>query len=318
VDVTNPWFQFGVQVFVGTIAGGVTNTIAVWMLFNPKQPRFGFQGAIPKNQARLAKSLGRTVGERLLTPGDLQSELARPEFRIAFEARLQDVIAMILTSRDPLIDKVPASAVTALEGAMTAYLPVAMSKLGGFLGQPATRMKVRTALHGMFNRFVEDMRFHERIFAKLMMTEKKFDTVLDAIERDGVEQVVGLLEEPEVRAEVSKAIHDAILAYLQKPISDILGDVEARKDPDAPRRLAAAAGPVIWDWIDEQLPELVKKLDVQTMVERKVMAFSVERVEEILLMVIEKELRMIIIAGYVLGALVGAVSFGIQRLVGFV
>jgi uncharacterized membrane-anchored protein YjiN (DUF445 family) len=193
---------------------------------------------------------------------------------------------------------------------------VAMTKLGAFLGQPTTRVKLRDALHGMFNRFVDDMRFHERVFAKLMMTEKKFDTVLDAIEKDGVEQVVGLLEEPEVREEISKAIHDAILAYLQKPISDVLGDVEARKDPDAPRRLAAAAAPVIWDWIDEQIPELVKKLDVQSMVERKVMAFSVERVEEILLMVIEKELRMIIIAGYVLGALVGALTFGLQKLVG--
>lgn len=286
------------------------------MLFNPKQPRFGFQGAIPKNQARLAKSLGRTVGERLLTPGDLQSELSRPEFRAAFEARLRDVIQMILTSREPLIDKVPAAVVTALENATTAYLPVAMTKLGAFLGQPTTRVKLRDALHGMFNRFVDDMRFHERVFAKLMMTEKKFDTVLDAIEKDGVEQVVGLLEEPEVREEISRAIHDAILAYLQKPISDVLGDVEARKDPDAPRRLAAAAAPVIWDWIDEQIPELVKKLDVQSMVERKVMAFSVERVEEILLMVIEKELRMIIISGYVLGALVGVVSFGVQKLIG--
>lgn len=316
MSLENPWVQFGIQVFVGTIAGGVTNTIAVWMLFNPKQSRFGFQGAIPKNQARLAKSLGRTVGERLLTPGDLQSELSRPEFRAAFEARLRDVIAMILTSREPLIDKVPPAVVTALESATTAYLPVAMTKLGAFLGQPTTRVKVREALHGMFNRFVDDMRFHERIFAKLMMTEKKFDTVLDAIEKDGVEQLVGLLEEPEIRQEISKAIHDAILAYLQKPISDVLGDVEARKDPDAPRRLAASAAPVIWDWIDEQIPELVKKLDVQAMVERKVMAFSVERVEEILLMVIEKELRMIIIAGYVLGALVGAASFGLQKLVG--
>jgi uncharacterized membrane protein YheB (UPF0754 family) len=316
VNPLDPWTQFGIQVFVGTIAGGVTNTIAVWMLFNPKQSHFGFQGAIPKNQARLAKSLGRTVGERLLTPGDLQSELSRPEFRAAFEARLRDVISMILTSREPLIDKVPPAVVTALENATTAYLPVAMTKLGAFLGQPTTRVKLRDALHGMFNRFVDDMRFHERIFAKLMMTEKKFDTVLDAIEKDGVEQVVGLLEEPEVREEISKAIHDAILAYLQKPISDVLGDVEARKDPDAPRRLAAAAAPVIWDWIDEQIPELVKKLDVQSMVERKVMAFSVERVEEILLMVIEKELRMIIIAGYVLGALVGVISFGIQKLIG--
>jgi hypothetical protein len=32
--------------------------------------------------------------------------------------------------------------------------------------------------------------------------------------------------------------------------------------------------------------------------------------------VIEKELRMIIIAGYVLGALVGVASFGVQKLIG--
>jgi uncharacterized membrane protein YheB (UPF0754 family) len=316
VNVANPWIQFGIHVFVGTMAGGLSDTVAVWMLFNPKKRRFGFQGAIPKNQARLAKSLGRTVGERLLTPGDLQSELARPELLAAFQSRVEDVIAAMLTSQDPLIDKVPPAVVTALEGATTAYLPVAMTKLGAFLGQPTTRVKLRSALHSMFNRFVDDMRFHERIFAKLMMTEKKFDTVLDAIETDGVEQVVGLLEEPEIREEISKAIHDAILSYLQKPISDILGNLEAKKDPDAPRRLAASAAPVIWEWIHDQLPELIKKLDVQAMVERKVMAFSVERVEEILRNVIQNELNLIITTGYVLGGLIGVCTFGLQKLLG--
>jgi uncharacterized membrane protein YheB (UPF0754 family) len=316
VNVANPWIQFGIHVFVGTAAGGLSDTVAVWMLFNPKKKRFGFQGAIPKNQARLAKSLGRTVGERLLTPGDLQSELSRPELLAAFQSRVEDVIAGMLTSRDPLIDKVPPAVVSALEGATTAYLPVAMTKLGAFLGQPTTRVKLRGALHSMFNRFVDDMRFHERIFAKLMMTEKKFDTVLDAIETDGVEQVVGLLEEPEIRDEISKAIHDAILTYLQKPISDILGDVEAKKDPEAPARLAASAAPVIWEWIHDQLPELIKKLDVQAMVERKVMAFSVERVEEILRNVIQNELNLIITTGYVLGGLIGVCTFGLQKLLG--
>jgi uncharacterized membrane protein YheB (UPF0754 family) len=316
VNVANPWIQFGIHVFVGTAAGGLSDTVAVWMLFNPKKKKFGFQGAIPKNQARLAKSLGRTVGERLLTPGDLQMELSRPELLTAFQSRVEDVIANMLTSRDPLIDKVPPAVVTALEGATTAYLPVAMTKLGAFLGQPTTRVKLRGALHSMFNRFVDDMRFHERIFAKLMMTEKKFDSVLDTIETDGVEQVVTLLEEPEVRDEISKAIHDAILTYLQKPISDILGDVEAKKDPEAPARLAASAAPVIWEWIHDQLPELIKKLDVQAMVERKVMAFSVERVEEILRNVIQNELNLIITTGYVLGGLIGVCTFGLQKLLG--
>ena len=311
----NVWVQLAVHVIVGTVAGGLSDTVAVWMLFNPKKKRFGFQGAIPKNQARLAKSLGRTVGERLLTPGDLQSELARPELLAAFQSRIEDVIATILTSRDPLIDKVPPAVVTALEGAMTSYLPEAMTKLGAFLGQPTTRVKLRTALHAMFNRFVDDMRFHERLFAKLMMTEKKFDTVLDAIESDGVEQVVGLLEEPEIREEISKAIHDAILVYLQKPISDILGDVEAKKDPDAPKRFAAQAAPIIWEWIQDQLPELIKKLDVQAMVERKVMAFSVDRVEEILRNVIQNELNLIITTGYVLGGLIGVCTFLLQKVV---
>src|SRR5258705_5454218 len=228
------------------MAGGLYDVVGVVMVFNTKQKRFGFQGVNPKNQARLAKSLGRTVGERLLTPGDLQSELARPELLVAFQSRLEEVIATILTSKDPLIDKVPPAVVTALEGAMTSYFPVAITKLGAFLGQPTTRVKLRNALHSMFNRFVDDMRFHERLFAKLMMTEKKFDTVLDAIESDGVEQVVGLLEEPEIREEISKAIHDAILTYLQKPISDILGDVEAKKDPEAPKRLAAEAASGNW------------------------------------------------------------------------
>src|SRR4051812_6744974 len=171
------------------MAGGLSDTVAVWMLFNPKQKRYGFQGAIPKNQARLARSLGRTVGERLLTPGALQSELPRPELLAAFQSRLKEGIPDILTSREPLIGKGPPAGVAALAGATTAYLPVAMTKLGAFLGQPTTRVKLRSALHSMFNRFVDDMRFHERIFAKLMMTEKKFDSVLDTIETDGVEQV---------------------------------------------------------------------------------------------------------------------------------
>jgi uncharacterized membrane protein YheB (UPF0754 family) len=313
----NVWVQLAVHVLVGTVAGGLSDTVAVWMLFNPKERRFGFQGAIPKNQARMARSLGRTVGERLVTPGDLQKELGRPELRQAFEDRLGDVIDAIIASHDPLIDKVPPAAVTALEGAMTSYLPVAMGNLGSFLGRPTTRIKMREALHSMFNRFVEDLKFHEKVLAKLMMSERKFEAALDAIERDGVEQLVVLLDEPVIREEITQTIHDALLTYLQKPISEIVHDVAASsKDPDAGRRLAHATAPHIWEWIHAQLPVLVQRLDVQAMVERKVMAFSVDRVEEILRSVIDNELRLIIITGYVLGAVIGLGTFAISRLIG--
>jgi len=73
---------------------------------------------------------------------------------------------------------------------------------------------------------------------------------------------------------------------------------------------------VIWEWVHDQLPELIKKLDVQAMVERKVMAFSVDRVEEILRNVIQNELNLIITTGYVLGGLIGVCTFGLQKLLG--
>src|SRR5947207_1753680 len=102
---------------------------------------------------------------------------------------------------------------------------VAVGKLGTFIGQPTTRIKMREALHGMFNRFVEDLKFHEKVLAKIMMTERKFESALDAIESEGVEQLVDLLDEPMIREEITRTIHDALLTYLQKPISEIIADV---------------------------------------------------------------------------------------------
>ncbi len=84
-----------VTIGFGALAGGVTNTIAIWMLFHPYEPpklgrwrvRF-LQGAVPKNQPRLAAAIGRTVGNRLLTPEDLQRTFTNVEFRQAFDQRL--------------------------------------------------------------------------------------------------------------------------------------------------------------------------------------------------------------------------------------
>ncbi|HUR91884.1 MAG TPA: DUF445 family protein [Gemmatimonadaceae bacterium] len=304
------------HVVIGTLSGGVTNTIAVWMLFNPKQRRFGIQGAIPKNQARLARSIGRMVGERLLTPADLQQELNRPELRAAFDLKLTELVRSVITSEQPLIDKVPPAVVTALGAAMTDYLPIAMEKLGGFLGQPATRDKLRVALHSLFDKFVNDLRFHERVLAKLMVTENKMDRALDAIETEGVEHVVNLLDDPVIREEISKTIHDAVLEYLQKPIGEILGNVTDAHDPQAPDRIAGAMAPIIWTWIHDQLPSLVQRLDIQQMVEKKVMAFSIERVEELLRSVIQNELTLIVVLGYVFGAVVGVMTFGLSVALG--
>ena len=63
MDPSSPWAAALITIGVGAISGGLTNAIAVWMLFNPHEERgfgpFRLRGAIPKNKARLATAIGK-------------------------------------------------------------------------------------------------------------------------------------------------------------------------------------------------------------------------------------------------------------------
>ena len=92
---------------MGAISGGITNAVAIWMLFHPYEPRgigrLKIQGAVPKNKDRLARSIGKTVGERLLTPEDISGRLSAPAVREAFAAAIAGVLDSILDrERGPL------------------------------------------------------------------------------------------------------------------------------------------------------------------------------------------------------------------------
>ena len=99
-----------VTIVSGAVAGGLTNTLAIWMLFHPhRPPSIGrrrlrwLQGVIPKNQKRLAKSVGRTVGERLLTREDLMRTLGDPEFRDAFDQGLGRFLHEVIEVERPSV-----------------------------------------------------------------------------------------------------------------------------------------------------------------------------------------------------------------------
>jgi len=70
----------------------------------------------------------------------------------------------------------------------------------------------------------------------------------------------------------------------------------------------------LWSWMQGQVPAVVSQLSVQEMVEQKVLGLPIERVEEIIKGVTERELQLIVQLGYVLGGLVGACAFGVQLL----
>jgi uncharacterized membrane protein YheB (UPF0754 family) len=357
------------NVLVGMVAGGITNAVAVWMLFHPYERRWGFHGAIPKNKPRLAKSIGRTVGEKLLTPKDLLDELARAGLRETLDAKLAEGIRAVLeVERGPLRTLLPPAVIVEVERALEQLAPAVAGRVEAHVATPAFEEQVRAAVRRLraemgeravgevltparrselaaqaavlATELIEETRasdtrsaaarigdlllrmagtertrgFVERTVAEALgrAERRKWGDVLDAV---GEETVVQWLLEgarsPRFHALAAEGASAGAKALLDKPI----GRPGRFLPPDAAERLAAAASPAVWRWMEEELPRLVERLDIPAMVERKVLGFSTARIEEIIRGVTERELRLIVRLGYLLGALIGLATFVVGRLV---
>jgi len=508
----------------GALAGGLTNTIAVWMLFHPYRPlKIGevqlpfMHGAIPKNQGRLAAAVGRTVGGRLLTQDDLARIFAEPEFRSAFDARLAGFLASLLeqergslreilppeglsevegffdavadrmTERlgtwiaspeldgtlrhhlDDLIERLsevpvaelltpereqalvdaagqwlagaverdsfrdtidgyldgairgmlqdertveeilPAGLAHALEHALSSFLPVAARRLGGVLEDPEARSRLEFAIRELLQRFLRDLRFHQRVVARLVITDESIDKVLATLEEEGAERLSEMLRDRAVQDAIAGRVNDGFVEILRRPATEVFGHpddpgvqqgrqtltewiLDLIRSPatrqylahameqglgrigqgtwgdllhslprehlvggvasaarstaarhlyrdalqgsmralldrplgrpadwlpsGSPDRLREIFSPPLWRWLQGQVPEVVRTLDVGRRVEEKVRDYPVERMEDLVRRVTSRELRLIVRLGYMLGAIIGAVLVGVNALVG--
>src|SRR5690606_4302499 len=275
------------------------------------------QGAIPKNKARLASAMGRTVGGKLLTPEDLARTLAEPGFRSAFDERLTafldalfhedrgsleellspDVLselrALLVHAGEQLLvrldlhldttefrataerwattladevrdrpigelltperehalaeaaeqwiadavdapgfeaaiadylergshrllrpgrtfqDLLPTGLVAAVERAIAGYLPIALERLGGLMEEPAARARVEKIVHELLDRFMRDLKFHQRLVAALIITPDTIDRVIKAIEEEGAAKISEMLQDSDVRDAMARGVNDA-------------------------------------------------------------------------------------------------------------
>ncbi len=302
------WLEALMTVGFGALAGGVTNAIAVWMLFHPYERRglgpFAIQGAIPKNKARLARAIGKTVGQRLLSQEDLARQLTSPVLRDAFDRALATVLDRLLNTprgslraelaaplvaelelaleplaerladglaqfvegpgfdaavdryvtleqwvsdgvarpeleqairefmagvrvralrdENPMLDRLPADLVAAVQQAIADYLPIAVERLGTMLADPDARDRIRAALKRALDRALRQMMLHERVMARLVITERRIDRALAGLEGGGLAELIEVFESTEFRTQVARAVNDAVVRFLRTPLAQRL------------------------------------------------------------------------------------------------
>ncbi|MCB9932269.1 MAG: DUF445 family protein [Planctomycetes bacterium] len=69
-----PWTQIWFAVSIGGLVGFGTNWVAIKMLFHPRVRVFGVQGVVPARRLELARSVGETLEEHLIS-GDRMHKL---------------------------------------------------------------------------------------------------------------------------------------------------------------------------------------------------------------------------------------------------
>jgi uncharacterized membrane protein YheB (UPF0754 family) len=304
--------RLALDVFLGSVSGGVTSWVAVVLIFRPYEQTFGLHGAIPKNKARLAKTIGKTVGERLLTSADIVDELRRSGLREAIEAKLADVAVDALErDRGPLRELLPPAVVGELERLIAEAGPDAAAAYERYVATEAFEEQVRSFVARSRKDVPPDEAGTEITTERRPgLAGKAAGMAAGLIDDVIVRWALRAARSERARSMAVEAVRGVGVALLDRP----LGRLGRWLPDDAPRRLVATAAPAVWDQIIEKLPALLETVDIPAMVERKVLGFSTQRVEDLVRGVTQRELNLIVQLGYVLGGAIGAAQFALESL----
>ncbi|MCL2840847.1 MAG: DUF445 family protein [Defluviitaleaceae bacterium] len=294
MDIIN----FLIMPILGGIIAMSTNWLAIKMLFHPhKEIRiWGIKlpftpGLVPKERERLAKRLAEAVSTKLLTPEVLALELADASRWPIPDMTIGEALATIGVGQ-PKDIAVPMG--ERLKLATDNLLPRAIAALENFPeAYPALDKKLAEFTYKVIDENVG------RIAGMFISKEKIYASIKEG--------VIGYLTNPENLDEIYEKSHGAIDALMsnedtQNAIIDRIYSINIRdgltaffqKEKHAVNRvLSLLAGYV------------AKNMPIQEMIEKKIAAFDVGEMEEIILSVAGKELRLIVLLGGVLGFIVG-------------
>ncbi len=103
------WVELAIMATVGTAIGWFTNYLAVRLLFKPyeavKIPLLGFQiqGLIPKRRKELARSIGKTVEEQLLSIEELLDRLIAGENKQEMIGNIKTKVLEVMNEKIPFL-----------------------------------------------------------------------------------------------------------------------------------------------------------------------------------------------------------------------
>lgn len=288
---------------IGAAIGFFTNWVAIKMLFRPRRAVYVGKfhlpmtpGLIPREKARLARSVGEVVGEKLLSQAALQEALLAPEMTARVEGALKALIDAGLKDEETIEDFAARLAgKERLDGTLQnlaasagdlLYAKIVAADLGKVAAGAIVehvRKKSPSALSGLVKSVLDE----------------RGQTGVTAALREGVNNYV--LQNG--RALIGGAIDDQLGGVKGLRVCDALKSQEDKLPALVARLLQAYEAAV-----RAALPRALLAVDIPAVVRGRIEQLDEAELEQTILSVIDRELRAIVLLGGALGFVMGFVN----------
>lgn len=354
---------------VGALIGGITNYLAIKMLFKPHRAiyigkwRLPFTpGLIPKRRSDLARSLGKTVVDHLLTPKGMQARLIDESFQMKVNTWAKRELFRFLRSEHTIRQLLSNMRITVeaeeLHTKTAALLKMQLEKqaekeLGSLLPEELKEKTEaaadRAALHiqqmlvtyvdsydgrrkiqELVQSFLQGRGFLGSMLSSFMDPNSAVDkiqpVIIESVGAEGTHRWLHQLLAVELNKLMSKKVGEVTKTIGQETVDDAIQQLVRKSIPfdellDTPiqvymqniqddvieQKLSQLVGQVL-QRLSDQVPVIMEQLELAKMVEKEVCGFPLERVEELVLAISNKEFKLITYLGFLLGGIIGIVQ----------
>ena len=289
------------SILMGALIGYGTNTLAVEMLFRPFAPKYLFgwrlpftPGLIPKEQGRIAESLGELIEKELFSPDVVSDALGTPEAKAAISSWLDGLFASAAAS-----DKTPRELLILTFGA-DEYVQ--------------KREEMSALLCAYILKKATEARLGESFARQL---SHRTDAILPFLPSGTLEDVyVGTLGKLMDR-ELQKDLPEMVEALVCREAGTFLGtplSVTCQRHAQELPKLKSSLLGLVQAAILGALPQLLSSGEIRRLVVDRINSLEPRELNRLLKGLMKKELAAIEWLGALLGGILGIVTYFAGRL----
>ena len=323
------------MIILGAIIGGVTNMIAIKMLFHPFKPYYIFRfripftpGLIPKRREEIARKIGQVIEEHLITEELIRQKLNQPQSRNMIQQLIQKQISKLnfwyeKNKYRKLSEILPQSFLDQCKGQIEYIADFLCERARNYLSSEKGERDIYEMLDTFFNE-------KGRIIGLLQMFMTK-ESIADRIQHE----LIRLTQHPQSQKIITKVLDDEYETFKDKNLDEIIKEQQFKnysqlvlnelktylnlKDkterpikqvvPQFIQFLEDDTSKRMTDFIikgtSKHLTNIMKKINLRQLVEEQINTFDLKYIENLIIDIANKELKLIMTLGFILGGIIG-------------